>query len=224
MQHTFFYIILLVIFLFTGCEYDNFDEPKSVLSGKVVYNGTPVGVRTNGPQLELWQDGYDLRYVIPVYIAHDGSYSVILFDGQYKLVRKAGAPWEAQLNDTITIDVKNNTVFDVPVKPYFIISNEKIQYASGTITASYTVDKIVETTNLAEVRLYIGKSILTDQNKNEQVVNANLSDIGEGQTITLSAQLSANLTSLDYVFVRIGVRATISSEFYYTQVQKVSLN
>ncbi len=224
MKKNIFYIILVVGFIVAGCEYDNFDEPQAILSGNVVYDGKPVGVRTNGPQLELWQDGYDLRYAIPVYIAHDGSYSVSLFDGRYKLVRKAGAPWEPQLSDTITVDVKNNTVYDVPVTPYFVITNESFQYALGTITANFTVDKIVETANLAEVRLYVGESILTDQNRNEQAVNANLPDIAEGQSSTLSVPLSANLADLDYVFVRVGVRATVSSEFYYTQVQKLMLN
>ena len=113
------FIIVIISFIFTACEYDNFEEPKATLSGSVVYEGKPLGVRTNGTQLELWQDGYALRYAIPVHIAHDGSYSVSLFNGKYKMVRKAGAPWEAQLNDTIIIDVNNNTVFDVPVRPYF---------------------------------------------------------------------------------------------------------
>lgn len=218
------YILLLTVILLAGCEYDNFEEPKSTLSGKVVYDGDPVGVRTNGIQLELWQDGYDLSVVIPVYVAHDGSYSVSLFDGQYKMVRRSGAPWLPQLSDTIVVDVRGNTPFDVPVTPYFAVSNESFQYASENITANFNIEKIVETAELAEVRLYIGKSILTDQNRNEQAVNANIQDIIVGQDASLSVPLSANLASLDYVFARVGVRATASSEFYYTQVQKISLN
>lgn len=223
MKRYFFYIVLLLGVIFTGCEYDNFDEPKSTLSGKVAYEGNPVGIRTSGPQLELWQDGYALRYAIPVYIAHDGSYSVSLFDGQYKMVRKAGAPWEPQLSDTILINVKGNTVHDIPVKPYFTISEESFQHASGKITANFTVNKIVEDANLAQVRLFIGNSVLTDQNKNEQAENADLSGIIPGQQSSLSVNLSQNLKDLDEVFVRVGVRANVTNEFYYTQVQKISL-
>lgn len=218
------YILLLTVILLAGCEYDNFEEPKSTLSGKVVYDGDPVGVRTNGIQLELWQDGYDLNVVIPIYVAHDGSYSVSLFDGQYKIVRRSGAPWLPLLSDTIVVDVRGNTAFDVPVTPYFVVSDESFQYASGNITANFNVEKIVGTAELAEVRLYIGKSILTDQNRNEQAVNADIQGIIVGQGASLSVPLSANLASLDYVFARVGVRATASSEFYYTQVQKISLN
>ena len=218
------YIILLTVILLAGCEYDNFEEPKSTLSGNVVYDGNPVGVRTNEIQLELWQDGYDLNVVIPVFVAHDGSYSVSLFDGQYKMVRRSGAPWLPQLSDTLVVDVRGNTAFDVPVTPYFAVSNESFQYASGNITANFNVEKIVETADLAEVRLYIGKSILTDQNRIEQAVDADLANITEGQSSSLTVQLSQNLAGLDYVFVRVGVRATVSSEFYYTQVQKITLN
>ena len=189
-----------------------------------MYNGSPVGIRTNGPQLELWQDGYQLRYAIPVYIAHDGRYSVSLFDGQYKMVRKDGAPWEAELNDTIIINVKGETTFDVPVKPYFTITNESIQGSSGKVTANFTVNKIVNSAEMAEVKLFIGHSILTDQNKNEQSVAVDPSEITLGQQFTLSADLSDNLKGLKEVFVRIGVRANVTNEYYYTQVKNKPMN
>ena len=218
------FIIVIISFIFTACEYDNFEEPKATLSGSVVYEGKPLGVRTNGTQLELWQDGYALRYAIPVNIAHDGSYSVSLFNGKYKMVRKAGAPWEAQLNDTIIIDVNNNTVFDVPVRPYFTVTNESFQHSSGTITANFTVNKVVENADLAQVRLFVGHSILTDQNRNEQAVNADLSQVVPGENASVSLKLSEALAGLDYVFVRVGVRSNQSNEFVYTQVEKISLN
>ena len=54
-------LIIICNLLLSGCGYDNFDEPTAFLMGKVVYEGKAVGVRTNGPQLELWQDGYGLK-------------------------------------------------------------------------------------------------------------------------------------------------------------------
>ena len=140
------------------------------------------------------------------------------------MVRKAGAPWEAQLNDTIIIDVNNNTVFDVPVRPYFTVTNESFQHSSGTITANFTVNKVVENADLAQVRLFVGHSILTDQNRNEQAVNADLSQVVPGENASVSLKLSEALAGLDYVFVRVGVRSNQSNEFVYTQVEKISLN
>lgn len=224
MKKNILYLLFTCSVFFAGCDYDNFDEPNAILSGRVIYDGKAVGVRTNGPQLEAWQDGYALRTFIPIFIAHDGTYSVNLFNGRYKLVRKSGSPWEAQLNDTITVDVHNNTVLDVPVNPFFVINGESFQHQSGTITANFIVDKIVETANIAEVRLYIGKSLLTDHNRNDQSVSAVVSDITAGQQAGISAQLSQSLANLDYVYVRVGVRANVSNEFSYTQVQRINLN
>ncbi|MDR2914048.1 MAG: DUF3823 domain-containing protein [Tannerella sp.] len=212
-----------MLFAITGCEYDNYDEPNAILSGKVVYNDNPVGVRTNGTQLELWQDGYPLQTKIPVYIAHDGTFSAAVFNGQYKIVRLAGAPWEAQSGDTLIVDVRGNTTVDVPVRPYFIINNENYQKGSGTVTAKFTVGKVVESAQIQVINLYLGKSILTDQNRNEKIATLDLSGYTIGQEATITAEIPANLLSEDYIFARVGVRSTLSNEFYYTQIQKISL-
>lgn len=216
-------IAALLCLLLAGCEYDNFDAPNATLTGKVVYNGNPVGVRTNGTQLELWQDGYQLYSKIAVHIAHDGTYSASLFNGRYKLVRLAGAPWEAQSNDTIVIDVQGNTVQDVPVTPYFVIRNESFQKGAGTITAKFTVDKVVQSADVQSINLYLGKNILTDHNKSEKTEELDLSGFIAGNEMTITANIPASLVSDDYLFARIGVRSSLSNEYYYTQVQKISL-
>jgi hypothetical protein len=217
------FISAFICLLFVSCEYDNFDEPNAILSGKVVYNGNPIGVRTNGTQLELWQNGYQLNTKIPVYIAHDGTFSAAVFNGKYKIVRLAGAPWEDQRGDTIMIEVKGNTVVDVPVKPYFIIRNETFQKESGAITARFAVEKIVESVGIQAINLYLGKGILTDQNQHEKVVGLNLSGYIVGQEATITAEIPENLKNDHSIFARIGIRSTLSNEFYYTQVFKINL-
>jgi hypothetical protein len=223
MKKNILYTLLFCSFLLAGCEYDNFDEPKATLSGKVVYGDKAMGVRATGLELELWQDGYDKRVSIPVYIAHDGSYSVKLFNGEYKLVRKAGAPWEAQLNDTVIVNVKGNTEQNVPVNPYFIINNERFQKGNNAINASFTIERIVAAAQVAEVRVYLSKYILTDQNKYEHAVNVDAGSITFGQEKSVSVSLPDNLVNESSLFVRVGVRSTVSNEFYYTQVQKVEM-
>lgn len=42
------FIVACVCFLLASCEYDNYDAPSAKLSGRVLYNDAPVGVRTNG--------------------------------------------------------------------------------------------------------------------------------------------------------------------------------
>lgn len=209
--------------LFTSCEYDNYDEPGSTLTGRVVYNGEPVGVRSNGTQLELWEDGHKLYSKIPVHIAQDGTYSAKLFNGSYKLVRLAGAPWEAQPGDTIRIDVKGKTERDVPVTPYFAIRNASFQKGSGTVTAKFTIDKVVASSNVVSVNLYLGKNLLTDQNRNEKVEELNLDDLVLSSETTITAEIPASLLNNDFIFARVGVRSSNSGEYFYTQVEKIAL-
>lgn len=209
--------------LLAGCEYDNFEAPKATLSGKVVYQGNAVSVRNNGPQLELWQDGFALKSPITVNISQDGSYSAILFNGRYKLVRRADAPWQQQASDTLIVDVSGNTTYDVPVSPYFTISNDTFGKSGNNITARFVVNKNIPTANLELVRLYLGKSILTDQVQREFLVDGNVANIVSGQPTEITASLPDNLKDLDYIFARIGVKSSSAGEYYYTQVQKIAL-
>src|SRR5688572_5356036 len=113
-----FIIGSLVVFL-AACKKDNFEPPKSWLTGKVVYQNQPLGVRSNGVQLELWQPGYANFSKIPVFVAQDGTFSANVFDGNYKLTFLRGnGPW-VETTDTINVSVKGSTEVDVPVTPYF---------------------------------------------------------------------------------------------------------
>lgn len=224
MKLNFLMILTATASLFlAGCEYDNFNAPESTLSGRVVYEGKAVGVRNNGPQLELWQDGYPLKSPIAVYLNQDGAFSASLFDGQYKLVRRGDSPWLQQATDTLIVNVKGNTNIDVPVTPYFTISNESFQKSGNTITAQFVVSKVVQSANVDRVRLYLGKSILTDQVQRELLVDGNVGGLVFGQPTVIAGEMPDNLKNLDYVFARIGVKSTSSGEYYYTPVRKIAL-
>lgn len=161
-----------------GCEYDNYDMPDAILSGKVVYEGNQVGVRATATRLELWQDGYANKKKIDVNIAHDGTYSATLFNGRYKIVRVAGAPWEAQPSDTIVVDVKGNTTKDVEVKPFIAISNENISKESGnTVQARFTVKNVIQDSKLEEAKLFFSKNIILDNNLNDGTENIDIATI-----------------------------------------------
>ena len=210
--------------LLSACEYDNFTPPESTLSGKVVYQGKAVSVRNNGPQLELWQDWFALRDRIIVNFNQDGSFSAKVFNGKYKLVRgRAEAPLLQQATDTITVNVNGNTNIDIPVTPYFNITNETYTKSGNTISAKFVIDKVVPTANVELVRLYLGKSILTDQVQREVRAEGNVAGLVFGGQNTIATDLPDNLKNLDYVFARLGIKSTVSGEYNYTQVQKISL-
>ena len=220
------YLITLVatasLFL-ASCAYDNFEAPASSLSGRVVYNGNALSVRNNGVRLFLWQNGYPLKDRIEVFLNQEGNFSSSLFPGQYKLVRVEDSPWQPQTADTILVDVQGDTKVDVPVIPYFTISNASIQKSGTTISAQFVVNKVVQNANVDRVVLYLGKSILTDNVRNELSIDGNTGSLVLGQPMTISGALPNNLKNLDYVFARLGVKSTSSGEFIYTQVQKIAL-
>ena len=217
------FITISCLLILSSCGYDNYDAPKSTLSGKAIYDGEAIGVRTDGARFALFQDGYDFKSEIPAHIAQDGTYSVSLFDGEYKLVRIGGAPWEAPQNDTILIRVKGKTVQDIPVTPYFVIKNPSFQKNGNKVTVKFTIKQVVESAKLSSVGIYVGKAILTDNNRNEGNKFMDLSNIALDQEITTDIDIPSGLANADYVFVRVGVQSDKVGEFCYTQSTKVSL-
>lgn len=215
-------ISTIVTFGFVSCnDYDNFDEPNATLTGRVVYQDDVIGVRTNVMKFELWQDGFGKNTAIDVFVAQDGTYSASLFKGHYKLVRKTGGPWLGQVTDTIHIDVTKNTVFDVPVTPYLLLRDASYTVADGKITAKFALDKIVETSDLSKVKIYLGKYKILDDKSNKDADIEFPATFGDN---TVTVDIPDKLKSEKSLFIRIGAKSTMSSEYCFTQVETITLN
>lgn len=217
-----FFIMICSLLSVSSCGYDNFEEPKATLTGKAVYDGEAVGVRSGSSEFALFQDGYALRGSIPVYIDQDGSYSVSLFNGDYKLVRMGNAPWERPSNDTIYITVKGNTVKDIPVTPYFFVKNASFARNGNKITARFTINKVVADATLENVGIYLGKDILTDEKQKEAELKLGTS-VALGQETTAEIEIPDGLINESYLYARIGAKSNKSSEYCYSQSFKVAL-
>jgi len=217
-------IAACVIMLFAGCTKDNYKKPASLITGRVVYQGQPLSIRSNGVQLEIWQHGYQLYSKLAVYVAQDGSFSAELFDGSYKLIPlKGGGPWADKL-DSIDVTVNGTATVDVPVDPYFIIKNESFQKTGSTINATFNLTKVNTTKGLELVRIYLGQTAITDQTNNAanaQKAAKAITDLS--QPITLSIPIPASLANSDYLFARIGVKTLGVAELLYTIPLKIPL-
>lgn len=216
-------LAIAVLFVLAGCSYDNYDAPKSLLSGRAVYEGEAVSVRTNALRFSLYQDGYDFMSEIPAYIAQDGSFSASLFDGEYKLVRMAGAPWEAPQSDTIRITVKGNTHVDIPVTPFFTINNASFRRNENKIAATFTINQRVEYASLRSVSVYLGKGVLTDNNVREAHISLDLNNVVVGEPKTVEIEIPSSLQNASSVYARVGVQSNQANEFCYTQVERIAL-
>tara|TARA_B100000929_G_scaffold259460_1_gene223238 strand:- start:1152 stop:1784 length:633 start_codon:yes stop_codon:yes gene_type:complete len=206
-----------------GCELDNFDAPKAMLEGQVTYQGEPISVRSNSAEFQIWQDGYALNELIPVFIAQDGTYSVSLFEGEYKLVRRGGDPWLPQLNDTIVVQVSGNTQVDVPVTPYINISNENFQMNGSTLSANFQIDQIVADTNVQEISIMLSRNILLDRNINDFNKVIELESFEFGTSNSVAIEIPESLRDEGYLFVRIGAKSSMANELIYTNAQKIDL-
>lgn len=217
--------VMAMVVVLSGCEYDNHEPPKAMLTGQVVYQDQAIGVRASGVQLELWQPGYPVLQKIPVFVDQEGAFSAMVFDGSYKLTLLRGnGPW-ADNTDTIDVEVRGATVVEVPVQPFYLIENESFQSSGDAITATLDAEEVTPGAQVERVTFYIGTTTIVDANN-----FAAATDIWGPDAEALSAPLSLSinlpgeLAGREYVFARVGVKMAGVQEMIYSPVQKVELN
>ena len=223
MRRLIFFLAMATVSI-AGCKKDNYDEPSSILKGQVVYQDQPIGLRSNGVQLELWQPGFELNTKIPVYVAQDGTFAASVFDGNYKLVRLRGnGPW---VNDADTMDVKvsGTTEVKVEVTPYFMIKNANLAQSGTNLTATFSLQQIDNSLPLDAVTLYLGATTIVDQVNSVAATSKPASEITNiTQPITLTVAIPPSLSAKGYVYARIGAKTSGVAELIYTAAQKIEL-
>jgi hypothetical protein len=205
-----------------ACGYDNYEAPSSTLTGQIVYQENPIGVRNNTVELELWQHGYDDFEKIPVFVAQDGSFSAVLFNGDYKLVlRNGNGPWLTD-TDSIDVSVRGNTIVNFPVEPFYTIATEGFAKNGAVIESTVSIEAINNTNAIEHVSLFIGTTNILDETNNAQRLNIGGGAIDISNPVFLSAPLNASLAGRSYVFARAGIKIAGVVEMTYTPVQKIT--
>src|SRR5690606_31231946 len=139
-------LLVAALLAVSSCGLDNYDAPESIIYGRVVYNGEQIGVRGTGEavQLQLYQDGYELRNPIPVYVGQDGTFDATLFDGEYKLVtRDNNGPWVND-RDTTIVNLSGTAEVDLEVTPFYTLSDVELSLSESTVNASFQINDITE--------------------------------------------------------------------------------
>lgn len=216
-------LLLVVLAGGSGCEKDNYEEPESLLTGRVVFEGQPIGVRSNGVQLELWQHGYAFFSKIRVFVAPDGTFSARLFDGDYKLTRQNGGPW---LNspDSIDVQVRGNTVIDVPVTPYTFVKSATYQRNGTTITATANLQTVSTANPLESVRLYVFRTAMIDDvNQSARTITEASAIPNVNQPVVMNVTVPEALANLEAVYVRVGVKTVGVNELAYSAPERIAL-
>lgn len=231
------YKLLLLVALASGlasCGYDNYEGPESMLQGRIVYNGEPINVATNEVTMELWEPGWQLNNRINVAIDQDGSYSAALFNATYKLVfRDNQGPFQMLTNaetnsDTIVVNLNNNLVMDIEVRPYYMIRTPNVTASGKTLTGTANVEKIItdeSARDIERVSIYVNKTQFVDGRGNYNIAKTDVpaGSIADLSDVSVSVDLSGVNLSQDYVYARLGVKIQGVEHMIFSPVQKIQL-
>jgi len=228
-----------IVFIFIcvtvlSCDKDNYDAPSTALTGRLVYNGEAIGVERNQVPFELYQYGFGKVAPIRATFAQDGSYSAMLFNGDYKLIIPNGQGpfiWNKTASgapDSLSISLNGNQTLDLQVMPYYMIRNAQFSAGSGKVTATFKAEKVITDANakdIERVELYINKTQFVsrggeDQIKMTEMTGANIAD---PNNITLSVDVPSITPTQNYVFARVGLKIAGIEDRLYSQVQKIQL-
>ena len=233
MKNNLLYILWLSLIIgLTSCEFDNYEEPKSTLQGRLVYKGEPINVSYNDVSFQLWEPGWQKKTPINVAVDQDGSYSAVIFNASYKLIIQSfQGPFKSVTNDvtksdTILVNVKGNQTLDIEVLPYYMIRNPQLTGSSGKTTATFQLEKIItglDAKDVEEVGLYVNKTFFVDRGNNIAVKIIKGSEIIDLNNISLTADVPGITPAQNYVFARVGVKIAGVEDMIFSPVQKVTL-
>lgn len=234
MKIKFQYIVFAAVCAFgASCKKDNFSAPSSTLSGHLVYQGEPIGVETNQVPYELYQFGFGKVGPIGQTFGQDGSYSSLLFDGDYKFIIPTGQGpfmWKQTASgapDSLSITVRGSQTLDIDVTPFYMIRNPQITGGGNKVTATFKAEKIITDANakdIERVSLYINKTQFVSGNGDQRIAATDLngSDITDVNNITLSVDVPTIVPTQDYVFARIGLKIAGVEDMIFSPVQKIN--
>ncbi|MFW5754882.1 MAG: DUF3823 domain-containing protein [Marinilabiliaceae bacterium] len=226
------FAIILLAGGFTSCEYDNYEEPKSQLSGTIHYDGDPINVAYNEVSFQLWEEGWELEYPIDVEVAQDGTYSAMLFNGTYMLIIDENQgpfrniPDPDTGSDSIQVELTGSQELDIEVEPYYMIRNADFNASGGEVSASFSLEQIItgdDARNVEAVHLSVHKRQFVDNRNNLEntvVAGGDIEDIGN---ISLSVNVPDMTPSQDYVFARIGVKIEGVEDLLFSEVVELDL-
>lgn len=224
----FLVIILFALLFLSACELDNEEEPSSIMYGRFVYNGQNLGLRGTGGDGDNMIDVYQLdpQYEasgkIMLYCNQNGEFNSLMYNGHYGLVlRTDRGPWVPPTGDTIFVIVNGKQEVEIEVTPYFTISDDVIVTEDSIVKAKLTINQVVETAKIGDVRIYVSSTSLVDNvAKLTEKAFANVKTPG---TYDLEFDLKGNtaISKAAILYARVGVKATDRKDYIFSKTVKI---
>jgi hypothetical protein len=224
-------VIAAGCFIMFSCKKDNYDQPSSMLTGKLVYKGESLGLGQNEVPYQLYQYGFGKVGPIGQSFLQDGSFSSLLFDGEYKMIvpngqgpflwnkTAAGAP------DSVVISLAGSQTKDIEVTPYYMIRSPQISGTGGKVSATFKAEKIITDANAKNIEnatLYINKTQFVSSSSNIANTEIGASAITDPNNIALSVTVPTITPTQNYVYARVGIKLVNVEDRIYSQVVKVT--
>lgn len=225
------HIILLACFAsIISCKKDNYDAPSSTLSGKLVYNGEGFGLEKDQVPFQLFEYGFGKVGPIGSSFTQEGTYSAVLFDGQYKLIVPNGQGpflWKqtaAGNPDSMVINLNGSQVLDLEVVPFYMIRNSQIAGTGGNVNATFKIEKIITDANakdIENVTLYVNKTQFVSPANNIATAEIDGPGIIDPNNIALTVAVPSITPAQNYVFARIGLKMAGVEDRIFSPLVKV---
>jgi len=234
MKNLFQYILISFVALSVySCKKDNYSEPGTFLTGSLMYKGDSVQVERNQVPFQIYQYGFGKVGAINGTFAQDGSYSEVLFDGDYKLIIPNGQGpflWKQTPSgapDSLAISLHGNQTLNLEVTPYYMIRNAQISANGGSVTATFKAEKIITDSAMAKdierVSLYINKTQFVSGGNNIAVADMAGSAIADPNNITLNVAVPTVTPAQGYIYARVGIKLANVEDMIFSPLQKVPL-
>jgi hypothetical protein len=235
MKELFRYIVIPALLLsFYSCKKDNRSAPSTYLTGAIMYKGDSINVERNQVPYQLYQYGFGKVGQIGsnTTFEQNGSYSQVLYDGDYKLIIPNGQGpflWKQDANgnpDSLAISLKGNQTVNLEVTPYYMIRNTQITAAGGIVTANFKIEKIITDSlakNIERVSLYINRTQFVSGGDNVAAKDMAGADITDPNNISLSVTVPPITPNQNYIFARVGVKIANVEDMIFSPLQKIPL-
>jgi len=235
MKELFRYIVIPALLLsFYSCKKDNRSAPSTYLTGAIMYKGDSINVERNQVPYQLYQYGFGKVGQIGnnTTFEQNGSYSQVLYDGDYKLIIPNGQGpflWKQDVSgnpDSLSISLKGKQTVNLEVTPYYMIRNAQITAAGGIVTANFKIEKIITDSlakNIERVSLYINRTQFVSGGDNVAAKDMAGADITDPNNISLSVTVPPITPNQNYIFARVGVKIANVEDMIFSPLQKIPL-
>ncbi len=225
------FVLFSFIFALAACKKDNYSAPNVKLTGQLMYKGSPIGVEYNQVPFNLFQAGFGKKGSINATFAQDGSYSSLLYAGNYQFIipnNQGPFRWNENASgnrDTLAVQLQGDKVMDIEITPYYMIRDAQITAAGGMVNATFKIEKVITDANMrniSNVTLYINRTQFVSGADNIKAAGVNGGDILDLNNVKLTVPIPTILPAQNYVFARIGIKIDGVEDMIFSPLQKIT--